>query len=286
MGMMPVPDTCLVCSGSRLRHILSIEKYPVLACGDCGYAAIHPQPPDEALAEIYGAHYELLKETDHRDELKRATAEHYLKLIDAYRGGTQRGTLLEVGCGTGEFLAAASQAGYEVAGVEISATACEQARRKLTSSSQIVTGDLSAAEGQYDVVALNDVIEHVRDPRATLARIRHLLNPGGTVFLATPNLDSWSARLLRTRWMEFKLEHLHYFTPKTLSLLLSQCGFQEISVKPGVKVLSLDYITAHFRKYPVRGLGWIGYLPVPGFLGRAPIRLVASGMIVMASRPR
>jgi 2-polyprenyl-3-methyl-5-hydroxy-6-metoxy-1,4-benzoquinol methylase len=283
--MTPPHNTCQVCHGSRLHKLLAIENYPVVRCTDCGYAAIHPQPSDDVLAQIYGAHYELLKESDHRDELKRATAEHYLKLIAAYRAGSDHGALLEVGCGTGEFLAAASQMGYTVFGAEISESACELARKKIGSAARVITGDIDSVQGRYDVIALNDVIEHVRDPRAALKKIHDLLNARGAVFMATPNLDSWSARLLGNRWMEFKLEHLHYFRPKTLALLLAECGFQNIRFKPGVKVLSLEYIMAHFKKYPVKGLGWIPWLPVPAFLRGIPIRIVASGMIVMASKP-
>jgi 2-polyprenyl-3-methyl-5-hydroxy-6-metoxy-1,4-benzoquinol methylase len=264
-----------------------VESYPVVGCPDCGHFAIQPQPTDEALAAIYGSHYELLKESDHRDELKRKTAEQYLKLLAEYRTGGnsgEGGQLLEVGCGTGEFLAAASRAGYTVSGVEISPSACEQARRKISSEAEVATGDITVARGTYDVVALNDVIEHVRDPRMTLQTVHRLLNPRGTVFIATPNLESWSAKLMRNRWMEYKLEHLHYFRPRTISLLLTQCGFERIQMKPGIKILSLEYVLAHFQKYPVKGFEWIGRLPVPGFMRRAPFRLVASGMIVMASK--
>jgi SAM-dependent methyltransferase len=279
-----VHNDCWLCHGSRICQSLSIENYPVIRCHDCGYAAIHPQPSDDVLAQIYGAHYELLKDSDHRDELKSATAEHYLKVIAAYRAGSKRGAVLEVGCGTGEFLAAASQMGYTVSGVEISESACELARKKVGSPADIITGDIDSVRGHYDVIALSDVIEHVRDPRITLAKIYGLLNPGGCLFIATPNLDSWSARLLGNRWMEFKLEHLHYFRPKTLRLLLIECGFRNVRVKAGIKVLSLDYIMAHFKKYPVKGWEWVPRLPIPAFLRSRPIRMVASGMIVLASK--
>jgi SAM-dependent methyltransferase len=132
---------------------------------------------------------------------------------------------------------------------------------------------------------MNDFIEHVRDPRATLQTAHNLLRPGGVIFLATPSLDSWSARLMGRRWMEFKPEHLHYFRPKTIKLVLRQAGYERVQVAPGMKVLSLEYVQAHFRAYPVVGLGFVGRLPVPRFLARRPIRLVASGLIAMASKP-
>ncbi len=72
---------------------------------------------------------------------------------------------------------------------------------------------------------LADVIEHTRNPLADLAHVWRLLRPGGALFIALPSLDSWSARLMRERWMEFKLEHLFYFDSSTVQTALLRSGF-------------------------------------------------------------
>ena len=71
--------------------------------------------------------------------------------------------------------------------------------------------------------------------------------PGGIIFIATPSLDSWSARLLKNRWMEFKPEHLFYFDSSTLQTLLIDCGYKDIIEQPGTKALNVDYIAATLR---------------------------------------
>jgi SAM-dependent methyltransferase len=279
-----IPDlACYLCDSRAMVRTGEVNGYSVAACGECGYQGLHPQPSDGALADIYTREYGLLDGTEERNTLKRRTAGHYLRLLEAYRNcGECRGKLFEAGCGTGEFLAAAIAAGYEAAGVEILPHACEQARR---TGAKVTCGDISTVPNErYDVVVMNDFIEHVRDPRATLKTAHHLLRPGGAIFLATPSLDSWSARLLGRRWMEFKPEHLHYFRRKTIELVLRQAGYERVQVAPGVKVLSLEYMQAHFRAYPVAGLGFVGRLPVPRFLARMPVKLVASGLIAMASK--
>ncbi len=122
----------------------------------------------------------------------------------------------------------------------------------------MVCGSLEQAglpDGAFDVCMLCDVIEHVRDPIGLLAIVRRLLRPGGTLFIATPSLDSWSARMLKGNWMEFKPEHLFYFDSATLQTALFRAGFHEAIVGRGWKILNIDYIAEHFARFPVPMIG-------------------------------
>jgi 2-polyprenyl-3-methyl-5-hydroxy-6-metoxy-1,4-benzoquinol methylase len=255
-----------------------------------------PQPSDQGLAEIYGANYTLLQESElarrHFAELKRMTASKYLELIGRYRGQSG-GRLLEIGCGSGDLLDVASSMGYQVTGVEYSPHSCAEARERLRRggvAGEIIQGEIGAVAdrvGRYDVCVLSDVIEHVRDPRAFLQQIYLLLGPGGVVFIATPTLDSWSAKFMKSRWMEFKAEHLHYFDQNTLHSLLFQCGFVRTVPSKGLKTLSLTYVLDHFEKYPVARIGsFLKFLStiLPESLCRRPVNVVASGMIAIASK--
>lgn len=237
--------TCIICSSQRVYYVFSVQQYRLVGCRDCGHMMLSPQPTDAELAAIYGERYALLN----RDEagrqqfstIKRATARHYLDVIERYRGSCG-GRLLEIGCGHGDFLAVADEAGYEVTGVEYSEHACEVARTRLKGRGTVVQGelqDIAAGRPEFDICVLSDVIEHVRDPRSFLSDVHRLLRPGGTLFIATPTLDSWSARLLKGAWMEFKAEHLHYFTQNTLHSLLFQTGFQRVVGLQGVKILKI-----------------------------------------------
>ena len=255
----------------------------------------NPQPSDEELGRIYGENYFLVEDNEagrqHVDSLKQGTADLYLDLLARYRGGRLEGVnLLEIGCGQGDFLTRAAHRGMQVTGIEYSSHACEVARTKLAgrSGAEIICGEVDdfPADGQFDVCAFSDVIEHVRNPRTFLERVARLLRPGGTVFLATPTLDSWSARLLGSRWMEFKAEHLFYFRSSNLETLLLDSGFTGVLQGPCVKTLSTDYITGHFERYPVPGFTPIikaGRRLVPIALRRHPIHVVASGMIMLAT---
>jgi SAM-dependent methyltransferase len=261
-------------------------------CADCNFLFLHPQPSDEVLRRIYTDTY-FLAATDERmrarvADLKTATAELYLDQLA--RQGIRGGRLLEVGCGDGYLLAAAERRSYKVTGVEYSEYAAQRARAGLTRG-QVLVGELSQVDlpsEAFDVCILADVIEHVRDPRSFLATVRERLKPGGCLLIATPSTDSWSARLMRKRWMEFKTEHLSYFSRRPMESLLSQTGFQSIRFFPGYKMISLYYVKAHFESYPVPrwtslvrfAFGWL-----PRRSLEKPRRLAGSGMLVLATKP-
>jgi len=289
----PLRTKCIACASSTLQYEFSIKQYRIVRCCNCALLFLNPQPTDDELANIYDESYALLSETPegatHAADLKRRTAAHYLKMIEQYRG-VRGGTLLEVGCGSGDMLELAIQEGFQVVGTDVSSHACATAEQKVGSRGKIVncgSGELVEPPESFDVIILADVIEHVRDPEWTLSRLRTMLRPKGLIFIVTPSMDSWSARLLRSRWMEFKVEHLTYFDRSNLQTLLLRCGFEGIIAAENVKCLSFEYVQSHFEKYPVSGLTWpIRILKslLPKRVRFKPRQIVASGMAVMATK--
>ena len=283
---------CPVCASRRLGYAFSRAGHRIARCTDCGVMFSNPQPSDEQLAAIYNADYFLGAGSEEgrqaTREMKRATAREYLTEIRRYCGAPS-GQLLEVGCGDGDFLVEAEDAGFLVTGVELAEPACAQARARLKSG-DVVCGLLEKsglAGEQFDLCVLSDVIEHVRDPLTFLGDIHRLLKPGGAIFIATPSLASWSAKLLRQHWMEFKPEHLTYFDPKTLQTALFRTGYHEVIVQPGWKILSLEYIAQHFERFPVPGLTPLVRFCanlLPRGMRRKYRRVVASGMMVFARK--
>ncbi len=284
--------TCHVCRGARFYYLFSASGYRVVRCHDCGLMFLNPQPSDDELARIYDVDYFLGSHTEKSSqavsEMKQATARFYLSEISRYCGPAC-GRLLEIGCGDGDFLVTAQAAGWQVTGVDYSASACEKARLRLNHG-EVLCGELQpdrfAAE-QFDLCVLSDVIEHVRSPLDFLKEIHRLLKPGGTLFIATPSIGSWSARLMRQKWMEFKAEHLTYFDPQTLQTALFKSSFRDVLIQPGWKMLSFDYVQRHFERYPVPMV-----TPVLKFMARIlpqrmqqqNHRVVASGMMVFSRK--
>ncbi|MBI1735559.1 MAG: glycosyltransferase [Candidatus Rokubacteria bacterium] len=284
-------SVCALCGSPRVEYAFAPRGLRLAQCQDCRLLFRNPQPSDHDLAKIYSGHYFLHGDgPDDRAEvsrLKRATADMYLDAIARYRG-TTGGRLLEIGCGEGDFLAAARARGLDVVGVEPAEAAALAAGR--LAGDERIHRDLAEVDARapFDVVVLADVLEHVRDPLDLLRVVRERLAPDGTLFLAVPSLDSWSRWLLGPRWMEFKDEHLYYFDRNTVESALFKAGFGGVVTRRGRKVLSLEYVARHFRRFPVAGLTpLVGLVDrgLPRRWRRRPMAVNPGGIVVLA-RPR
>ncbi|MEA2755455.1 MAG: hypothetical protein QOJ54_1744, partial [Aliidongia sp.] len=207
--------SCVICGGTKVHYNFSLGNFRIEECSACKLMRLAPQPSDAELREIYGARYFLMSDDvsarNHVSDLKSATADDYLTLIETEAARPLTGDLLEIGCGQGEFLLRAAERGLSVTGLEYSPAAAAVAARRIGQRGRVVVGDISDAPslGQsFDFIVFADVLEHVRDPRAFLRSVHSLLKPGGIAVIVVPNLDSLSAKLLGTSWMEFKVEHL------------------------------------------------------------------------------
>ena len=298
MDIRPSPyylKACPLCGGSSLPNQFVSRDLHVARCQDCSLLMLNPQPSDETLAKIYSSNYfsfgEGGLETEMRySEMKRATARLYLEHLGPYLGA-QRGQLLEVGCGHGYFLLEARSMGFTVTGVDVSPEATEVARSKLGNGSILcgTVDHLDLRSQWFDICVLSDVIEHTRDPVSFLGTIHQWLKPSGVLFIATPSLDSVYARLLKQNWMEFKLEHMFYFSRETIQHLLFKTGYHQVVVRSGKKVLNSQYIYQHFERFPVPGLTplvrWVDHL-MPQALRSRAVNIPTGGMLVMArTRP-
>jgi SAM-dependent methyltransferase len=134
--------------------------------------------------------------------------------------------LLEVGCGSGEWLAYMRGLGWRVEGVEPDPKAVETARAHGLDVRKGQLSDQRYPDGYADVICLIHVIEHMHDPVATLKECRRVLKPNGRLVIATPNSASLGHRRFRSNWVSLDPpRHLMIFDPSTMRRLLDQSGF-------------------------------------------------------------
>jgi 2-polyprenyl-3-methyl-5-hydroxy-6-metoxy-1,4-benzoquinol methylase len=132
------------------------------------------------------------------------------------------GRLLDVGCGAGGFLKQMQQLGWTVQGVDFDAQAVATARAL---GLDVRLGGIEAAEGSFDAIALNHVIEHVHDPLALLQACAQALNTTGALWVATPNLQSFGHSRYGRFWRGLEApRHLQLFTAASLGSLLLRAG--------------------------------------------------------------
>jgi SAM-dependent methyltransferase len=144
-----------------------------------------------------------------------------------YLQGMAPGRLLDVGCGNGQFLAAAAAAGWRATGLDFDAQAIAAARTLPGVEAEV--GDLLDRRfdaAGFDAVVLNNVIEHVPDPVAVFAECARLLRPGGRLVMVTPNLDALGHRIFGRDWRGLEPpRHLFLFTARALRRFARRAGF-------------------------------------------------------------
>jgi len=161
--------------------------------------------------------------------LRRRATDASVRFLRAVPGGR----VLDVGCGSGEWLGMMRDLGWQVEGIDFDEKAVNVARQ---TGLNVRCG---ALEGQnfpaasFDAVTLNHVIEHVPDPVGTLKECARILKPGGKLVLATPNTASLSHRVFKSDWRGLEPpRHLHIFSPTAIRGALAHAGFRNVTIHP------------------------------------------------------
>ena len=247
-----------------------------MRCSDCGCTYVDPVPGPAELAEIYslenyhGIHYaEIRADGRYRDSAR---------LLRRFCGS--RNALLDFGCGNGSFLIAARQEGFKGMGVELEATAVENAARG--SGAPVMTfADVRSSGRRFEIIHLGDVLEHLPSPRDTMLELRHVLAPRGIFFVegpleTNPSLVYFVARTLKDAKRKLGIDAPGRVAP--LHLMLVDRSAQERFL---ARALGLRCV--HFRVFET---GW-PYLLEQQPLPRRPAALakaaIGAGAIV-ASR--
>jgi SAM-dependent methyltransferase len=141
-------------------------------------------------------------------------------------------SVLDVGCGTGEFLISLRRRGIDVHGVEPSAFAASYAAGV---GLDIFHGDVGEySPGRtFDLITLWNVIEHLRKPADDLNRLRQLLAPGGTIVILTPDVGSHQAHAFGRDWAGLEVpKHLQLFDGSSVRALAANAGLSQVRVRP------------------------------------------------------
>jgi SAM-dependent methyltransferase len=228
-------EKCPVCGKTEFRNKLVVEdktvsheSFAIVQCTGCSFQFTNPRP---GVAEI-GRYYESDDYVSHNSAATGIINQAYKvarfftmrrKVAQLNKLAARRGKLLDYGCGTGHFLAAAKAASWQVAGLEPNARAREEASQRL-GGIEIGQENLASFEqGTFDAITLWHVLEHVHTLNETLSQLISLLKPDGVLLIAVPNVESLDAQHYRELWAAYDVpRHLYHFAPKTMAQLLKK----------------------------------------------------------------
>ncbi|WP_460613203.1 class I SAM-dependent methyltransferase [Hymenobacter seoulensis] len=237
-------EKCPVCGKTEFSNKLVVEdksvskeSFAIQQCQACSFQFTNPRPD----AAHIGSYYESDEYVSHNSGAGGMINQAYKvarfftmrrKVALVNKLAPRKGSLLDYGCGTGHFLAAAKSNGWKVAGWEPNARAREEATQRVGQPLPLL--DLAQLPtATYDAITLWHVLEHVHELNDTLQQLIRLLKPDGTLIIAVPNIDSLDAQHYRQDWAAYDVpRHLYHFSPKTMKQLLKKHKMQVQEVLP------------------------------------------------------
>jgi SAM-dependent methyltransferase len=222
------------CRAGEWRAHTYGRGFVVLACSGCGGFRIDPPPlqAPEQSERFYTDYYRTVgTDATPTAALPGARGAGFWRVAEQFPAlTTVARRAVDVGCGDGHLCAELHAEGWPfVAGIEISRTRAERARRlypELTFFDQPLPAT-PLEKNSLDLIVMEAVIEHLPTPLEILREFYEYLAPGGRIVLTTPNMDSGEFRFLRKRWTSMLAPHAHIFlfSPASFQRLLTDAGF-------------------------------------------------------------
>ena len=245
----------------------SIDKWILNKCGECAVSFLSPRPNKESIHKAYINYY---THSDGSNTIKKGNITvfiNYLKMVIysvkykreySYKEyfiylilciiypihlfldskirhigslSNKKKRLLDIGCGNGDFLVFANNLGWEVLGLDVDKGAVDTALSKVIN---VKLGGIESLNKDdiFDMITLNHVIEHVYNPVELIQECYKHLNPGGKLWLETPNINSIGLKVYKEYWRGLEPpRHLILYNAHTLTSLLRDVGFYNINQK-------------------------------------------------------
>ncbi len=251
--------SCPVCKKSAFSdylevqdHFLSKENFIIQSCDGCGFRFVNPRPGADDIGGYYQSDAYISHGVKKQDLVsiiyRQVRIFSIRKKFRIIRSLQPSGNILDIGCGTGEFLAYCRSRNYAVQGIEPS----EKAREFAVSVNGIsVSEKLDATlfkPGTFNCITMWHVLEHVHELDLTIDTIKSLLAPGGIFIAAVPNSNSWDASRYKNYWAAYDVpRHLYHFTSETMQTLAKRKGFAILKTIP--QKLDAYYVTMLSEKY-------------------------------------
>lgn len=265
---------CPLCKSKNIKnliicedHLVSGESFAINVCGNCTFKFTNPRPINEALHKYYQSeHY--ISHTSKANSLRHFlyktirsyTLKNKLKLVNSL---SKKGIILDVGCGTGEFLKTCSNVNWDIQGIEPDQKAREKAEKlldiKLMDSLFNCTD-----ENKYQIITLWHVLEHLPELNKTIKHLKNMLSVRGRLIFALPNVDSYDAKKYKEYWAAYDVpRHLYHFSQITFKKLMKNHDLKVESVYPMrfdsyyVSLLSESYKNKYFNYSKAFISGWL-----------------------------
>lgn len=237
---------CPVCNSDRIKnvfpvkdHTLSGSEFLVMECEHCTLRFTQNIPSQDEIgvfykSEDYISHTNTSKGLVNNlyQKVRNITMKQKTSLVKKYTG-LAKGSLLDVGCGTGSFLHAMKSGGWKVTGLEPDNDARMMAKQLYDLTVSPSHEIFNLRHDSFNAITMWHVLEHVHQLHAYVEQLKNLLTPAGKLFIAVPNYTSRDAKVYGKYWAAYDVpRHLYHFSPQSMDVLLQQHGLKAVNHLP------------------------------------------------------
>ncbi len=241
-----IRNDCPVCHSDvvfcKLRakdYTVSGQEFEIWQCGNCLLRFTQGAPDASSVGSFYQSDA-YISHTDtnkgfinklyHR--VRKSTLQNKLRLIEKTTG-LQKGSLLDIGAGTGAFANTMQEAGWQVTGLEPDSTTRQRAKDLYNISLQNTEELFQLPAQSFDAITMWHVMEHVHELHTYTQQIKLLLKENGRALIAVPNYTSYDAQVYQQYWAAYDVpRHLYHFSPSSVKNLLEKHGLRLVAIKP------------------------------------------------------
>ena len=231
-------------------NIKGLGDRNIFKCPKCKFEFIYPSLSSDEKSDIYDTS-EYSAYVEEKEEFVSIKKIKFSRVLDICKKYKTSGNILDVGCGTGYLMEVANAQGFNAYGVELSKFAADFVAEHY-GTDKIHRGVIETCEwnNMFDIIVMNDFLEHVEDPINTLEAAKKLLKKDvdSYIIIATVNTDSIICKLMKGEWPQYRLDHLSYFNKKTIDEITKKINLDLISYKPLFKILTFKYVNFILKK--------------------------------------
>jgi len=237
---------CPVCSSNLIQeklvakdHTVSQKDFSIWHCNDCTARFTQDVPAQDAIGDYYASE-NYISHSDTKKGIinslyhlvrKRTLAAKRRLLINETK--MQKGTILDIGCGTGAFLHSMQEADWNITGLEPDEVARNKAAELYQLHPQEPGKLFELPAASFNAITMWHVLEHVHELHAYIKQIASLLATNGKLFIAVPNYTSKDADIYKEHWAAYDVpRHLYHFSPQSMEKLLTTYNLKLITCKP------------------------------------------------------
>ncbi len=237
---------CPACRSASIKPILEVKdhsvsgkQFSIWECVDCSLRFTQDVPDENSIGEYYKSENYISHTNTSKgfinqlyQTVRKGTLRQKRKLIYKVTGKA-KGTLLDIGSGTGAFVNEMQTHGWNVTGLEPDEDARKVAKESFQSDLKSTDELFRLPENYFDAITLWHVLEHVHELHKYLERFKTLLKQDGRLTIAVPNYTSFDASAYREYWAAYDVpRHLYHFSPASMKTLIEKKGMKIINYKP------------------------------------------------------